>query len=368
MSPNANVPPEGTFPWVGPKTLVLRKSSQGGFGFTLRHFIVYPPESAIHSTTKVGLGAGGAVGTPRAPRCRGWVQDAGGVQGGLGSHGADHPSPAMLGCLGLVSPHPPVPQLSPPGPSAAPQERGTDRAPRHQAEPRQGGGTGAAWEGAGSAPGAADALGKGLGIARGSRWSRGRRRRARLAQHPWVPAGSQVRGLSFGGVDSAGSVTAAPRSPRRAPAPPHPALGCPVGWEGLWVPQGEEGQGWAGVHVPRDPRCPHAPAGTLQQPLMYQGRGMWLFLPAPEMPSAPSSSSSLGTSPCHTGVQTSPFPAPQRDLPALGTSGLVPAAPSPLGAGETPWLEPSSCPPTRDSRWGDKPSGVVGPGGSGVRR
>ncbi|XP_071433612.1 rho GTPase-activating protein 23 isoform X2 [Pithys albifrons albifrons] len=48
-SPNANVPPEGgSFPWVGPKTLVLRKSPQGGFGFTLRHFIVYPPESAVH--------------------------------------------------------------------------------------------------------------------------------------------------------------------------------------------------------------------------------------------------------------------------------------------------------------------------------
>ncbi|KAM9267238.1 rho GTPase-activating protein 23 [Morus bassanus] len=51
-SPNANVPPEGPFPWVGPKTVVLRKSLQGGFGFTLRHFIVYPPESAVHSTTK----------------------------------------------------------------------------------------------------------------------------------------------------------------------------------------------------------------------------------------------------------------------------------------------------------------------------
>lgn len=44
---------------MGPKTVVLRKSSQGGFGFTLRHFIVYPPESAVHSTTKVGLGPGG---------------------------------------------------------------------------------------------------------------------------------------------------------------------------------------------------------------------------------------------------------------------------------------------------------------------
>lgn len=56
-SPNANAPPEGgSFPWVGPKTVALRKSSQGGFGFTLRHFIVYPPESAVHSA-KVGPGS-----------------------------------------------------------------------------------------------------------------------------------------------------------------------------------------------------------------------------------------------------------------------------------------------------------------------
>ncbi|XP_061079909.1 rho GTPase-activating protein 23-like [Conger conger] len=34
--------------WQGPRTLVLRKNSQG-FGFTLRHFIVYPPESSLHT-------------------------------------------------------------------------------------------------------------------------------------------------------------------------------------------------------------------------------------------------------------------------------------------------------------------------------
>ncbi|KAM4525820.1 rho GTPase-activating protein 23-like isoform 6-T6 [Fundulus diaphanus] len=32
----------------GPQTIVLQKNSQG-FGFTLRHFIVYPPESTFHS-------------------------------------------------------------------------------------------------------------------------------------------------------------------------------------------------------------------------------------------------------------------------------------------------------------------------------
>ncbi|XP_030364796.1 rho GTPase-activating protein 23 isoform X1 [Strigops habroptila] len=64
-SPNANVPPEGSFPWVGPKTVLLRKSSQGGFGFTLRHFIVYPPESAVHCSTKEEEN-GNRAGPPRS--------------------------------------------------------------------------------------------------------------------------------------------------------------------------------------------------------------------------------------------------------------------------------------------------------------
>ncbi|XP_043945772.1 rho GTPase-activating protein 21 isoform X2 [Protopterus annectens] len=42
---------EEAFSWPGPKTLVLRRTSQG-FGFTLRHFIVYPPESVVQSSLK----------------------------------------------------------------------------------------------------------------------------------------------------------------------------------------------------------------------------------------------------------------------------------------------------------------------------
>ncbi|KAJ8396787.1 hypothetical protein AAFF_G00013860 [Aldrovandia affinis] len=42
---------EEAFSWPGPKTLHLCRTSQG-FGFTLRHFIVYPPESAVHSSLK----------------------------------------------------------------------------------------------------------------------------------------------------------------------------------------------------------------------------------------------------------------------------------------------------------------------------
>ncbi|XP_035981339.1 rho GTPase-activating protein 21 isoform X5 [Fundulus heteroclitus] len=42
---------EEPFCWPGPKTLRLRRTSQG-FGFTLRHFIVYPPESAVHNSLK----------------------------------------------------------------------------------------------------------------------------------------------------------------------------------------------------------------------------------------------------------------------------------------------------------------------------
>lgn len=44
----------GGMGWKGPRTLVLHKNSQG-FGFTLRHFIVYPPESALHTNLKVRL-------------------------------------------------------------------------------------------------------------------------------------------------------------------------------------------------------------------------------------------------------------------------------------------------------------------------
>ncbi|XP_076827339.1 rho GTPase-activating protein 21a isoform X3 [Brachyhypopomus gauderio] len=42
---------EEPFSWAGPKTLHLCRTSVG-FGFTLRHFIVYPPESAVHSLLK----------------------------------------------------------------------------------------------------------------------------------------------------------------------------------------------------------------------------------------------------------------------------------------------------------------------------
>lgn len=49
LSPTAEEEP---FSWPGPKTLHLLRTSQG-FGFTLRHFIVYPPESAVQSSFKV---------------------------------------------------------------------------------------------------------------------------------------------------------------------------------------------------------------------------------------------------------------------------------------------------------------------------
>ncbi|XP_068118616.1 rho GTPase-activating protein 23 isoform X2 [Hyperolius riggenbachi] len=46
---SSSPPPEEPFTWVGPRTLIIRKTRQG-FGFTLRHFIVYPPESAVHTS------------------------------------------------------------------------------------------------------------------------------------------------------------------------------------------------------------------------------------------------------------------------------------------------------------------------------
>ncbi|XP_068091716.1 rho GTPase-activating protein 21 isoform X2 [Hyperolius riggenbachi] len=42
---------EEIFSWPGPKNVILNRAAEG-FGFTLRHFIVYPPESAVQSTIK----------------------------------------------------------------------------------------------------------------------------------------------------------------------------------------------------------------------------------------------------------------------------------------------------------------------------
>ncbi|XP_072010232.1 rho GTPase-activating protein 21 isoform X5 [Engystomops pustulosus] len=42
---------EEVFSWPGPKNVMLRRTSEG-FGFTLRHFIVYPPESAVQTSIK----------------------------------------------------------------------------------------------------------------------------------------------------------------------------------------------------------------------------------------------------------------------------------------------------------------------------
>ncbi|XP_062234522.1 rho GTPase-activating protein 23-like isoform X7 [Platichthys flesus] len=51
--------------WQGPRTIFLQKNSQG-FGFTLRHFIVYPPESSLHSLKDE------ENGNPSGPAGRRW--------------------------------------------------------------------------------------------------------------------------------------------------------------------------------------------------------------------------------------------------------------------------------------------------------
>ncbi|XP_058561458.1 rho GTPase-activating protein 23 isoform X5 [Neofelis nebulosa] len=52
LGPRDGCSPGRPLPWQGPRTLLLCKSLQDGFGFTLRHFIVYPPESAVHCSLK----------------------------------------------------------------------------------------------------------------------------------------------------------------------------------------------------------------------------------------------------------------------------------------------------------------------------
>ncbi|XP_051681588.2 rho GTPase-activating protein 23 isoform X1 [Oryctolagus cuniculus] len=68
LGPRDGCSPGRPPPWQGPRTLLLRKSLQDGFGFTLRHFIVYPPESAVHCSLKEEEN-GGRGGGP-SPRHR----------------------------------------------------------------------------------------------------------------------------------------------------------------------------------------------------------------------------------------------------------------------------------------------------------
>ncbi|XP_049558659.1 rho GTPase-activating protein 23 isoform X3 [Orcinus orca] len=68
LGPRDGCFPGRPLPWQGPRTLRLHKSLQDGFGFTLRHFIVYPPESAVHCSLKEEEN-GGRGGGP-SPRHR----------------------------------------------------------------------------------------------------------------------------------------------------------------------------------------------------------------------------------------------------------------------------------------------------------
>ncbi|XP_059004044.1 rho GTPase-activating protein 23 isoform X3 [Mustela lutreola] len=72
LGPRDGCSPGRPLPWQGPRTLLLHKSLQDGFGFTLRHFIVYPPESAVHCSLKEeengGRGGGGGGPSPRHHR------------------------------------------------------------------------------------------------------------------------------------------------------------------------------------------------------------------------------------------------------------------------------------------------------------
>ncbi|EPY87181.1 Rho GTPase activating protein 23 [Camelus ferus] len=68
LGPRDGCSPGRPLPWQGPRTLLLHKSLRDGFGFTLRHFIVYPPESAVHCSLKEEEN-GGRGGGP-SPRHR----------------------------------------------------------------------------------------------------------------------------------------------------------------------------------------------------------------------------------------------------------------------------------------------------------
>ncbi|XP_059236135.1 rho GTPase-activating protein 23 isoform X3 [Mustela nigripes] len=68
LGPRDGCSPGRPLPWQGPRTLLLHKSLQDGFGFTLRHFIVYPPESAVHCSLKEEENGGRGGGGGPSPR------------------------------------------------------------------------------------------------------------------------------------------------------------------------------------------------------------------------------------------------------------------------------------------------------------
>lgn len=69
LGPRDGCAPGRPLPWQGTRTLLLHKSPQDGFGFTLRHFIVYPPESAVHCGLKVPAHPGDASAGERGLLC-----------------------------------------------------------------------------------------------------------------------------------------------------------------------------------------------------------------------------------------------------------------------------------------------------------
>ncbi|EHB14195.1 Rho GTPase-activating protein 23 [Heterocephalus glaber] len=99
LGPRDGCSPGRPLPWQGPRTLLLHKSLQDGFGFTLRHFIVYPPESAVHCSLKGTLQMGtvaaavaqGAELSLLGPqKALGWEEENGG-RGGRGAGAGPSP-------------------------------------------------------------------------------------------------------------------------------------------------------------------------------------------------------------------------------------------------------------------------------------
>ncbi|KAI8737865.1 rho GTPase-activating protein 21 isoform X1 [Biomphalaria glabrata] len=56
--------------WTGPHTIFIPRGAEGGFGFTLRHFVVYPPQSVLDSTDEQNTSSKTKGPYPRL--CREW--------------------------------------------------------------------------------------------------------------------------------------------------------------------------------------------------------------------------------------------------------------------------------------------------------
>nr|NP_608396.2 Rho GTPase activating protein at 19D, isoform A [Drosophila melanogaster]AAF50897.2 Rho GTPase activating protein at 19D, isoform A [Drosophila melanogaster] len=93
---------------IQPKLIVIRRRPNQGFGFTLRHFIAYPPEDDQASSSASGLVSGSATAATAASVSTNWPQEA------SSAAGSNSGSSSSVGVAGITGLEPTSPTSLPP--------------------------------------------------------------------------------------------------------------------------------------------------------------------------------------------------------------------------------------------------------------